>query len=153
MNSRLKKGAAITALALSLVGGFEGLRLKAYLDVVKVPTICFGETKGVRLGQEKTLPECKDLLVSSLQEHEAGMRKCLREPDALPEETYVAFLSFTYNVGVGAFCRSGLSKKANAGDIRGACNELPKWNKAGGMAWPGLTRRRAEERVLCLKGV
>jgi hypothetical protein len=31
--NRLKKGAAATALAVALVGGFEGLRLYSYQDV------------------------------------------------------------------------------------------------------------------------
>ena len=151
--SRLKKGAAITGLAVALVGGFEGLRTSAYLDPVGIPTICFGETKNVRLGMKMTRAECGDLLVASLKRHEYGMRQCLRRPDDLSDKTYAAFLSFTYNVGVGAFCRSTLARKANAGDLRGACNELPKWVRAGGIKLRGLVNRRADERRLCLEGL
>ena len=149
--SRLKTGAAITALLVPLVGGFEGLRLYAYKDPVGIPTICFGETKGVRMGMTKTRSECEAMLLHSLRMHESGMRDCLKQPDSLPDETYGALVSFTYNVGVGAFCRSTLARKANAGDLVGACNQLPRWNKAGGIPLPGLTRRRAEERELCLR--
>lgn len=151
--SRLKKGAAITALAVALVGGFEGLRTKAYLDVVNVPTICFGETRGVKIGDTKNVAECKAMLGEALAEFETGMRKCLKSPDSIPDRPYVAFLSLAYNVGTGAFCRSTLVKRVNAGDIRGGCDELLKWDRAGGMRWKGLTRRRQEERALCLSGL
>ena len=114
---------------------------------------CFGETKNVRLGMKMTRAECGDLLVASLKRHEYGMRQCLRRPDDLSDKTYAAFLSFTYNVGVGAFCRSTLARKANAGDLRGACNELPKWVRAGGIKLRGLVNRRADERRLCLEGL
>jgi lysozyme len=68
------------------------------------------------------------------------------------QDTFDALVSFTYNVGAGAFRTSTLLKKLNAGDTVGACNQLPRWNKAGGKVLPGLTRRRAAEQALCLKG-
>lgn len=43
------------------------------------------------------------MLLAALQRHEAGMRKCLMRPDAIPAKSYVAFVSLTYNIGVGAF--------------------------------------------------
>lgn len=151
--SRLKKGAAITGLAITLIGGFEGLRTKAYLDVAKVPTICFGETRGVKMGDTKTVAECKEMLGTRLVEFETEMRRCLRNPDGLTDGQYVAFLSLSYNIGSGAFCRSTLVRKANAGQMSAACNELLKWNRAAGMEWPGLTRRRKEERKYCMEGI
>jgi lysozyme len=146
---RLSAGAL--GVCLIFVGGFEGLRQTAYRDVVGIPTICYGETKNVRMGQTATRAECDSMLVHSLVEHEDGMLKCLRV--ALPEKTQQAFLSFTYNVGAGAFCGSTLLRKANAGDIRGACDELLRWDKAGGVVFPGLTRRRLAERSMCLQGL
>lgn len=153
MKSRVKQVAVVAAVSIGLVGGFEGLRTAAYRDPVGIPTICFGETKGVRLGQTRTPAECNALLRASLIEHEQGMRACLRNPDRVPEPTYIAFLSFAYNVGARKFCASTLVRKANAGDLRGACNELLKWDKARGVKLPGLSRRRQEERTLCLGGV
>lgn len=155
--SRLRKvGVGLTvagSLAVGLVGGFEGMRTHAYRDVVGVPTVCFGETRGVKMGDTYTVEECKAMLGDALADFETNMRKCLVNPDAIPDKPYVAFLSLSYNIGVGAFCHSTLVKKANAGDIRGACNEFPKWNKAGGRAIKGLTVRRTEERQLCLSGI
>jgi lysozyme len=157
MASRLKKaGIGLTvagSLAIGIVGGYEGLRTKAYRDIVGVPTVCFGETRGVKMGDVYTVDECKVMLGDALVEFEAGMRKCLRFPDSIPDKPYVAFLSLSYNIGTGAFCRSTLVRKLNAGDIRGACNELLKWNRAGGRVIKGLTRRRQEERALCLSGL
>lgn len=145
--SRLVGGTA--AVAVALVGAFEGLRTVAYRDPIGIPTICFGSTKGVRIGDRKTVPECEALLIEELRDHELGMRLCMKEPDKVPEGAYIAFLSFTYNVGVGAFCKSTLRKKADAGDLRGACAELSRWDKAAGIRLPGLTKRRAEERKMC----
>lgn len=157
--SRLRKAGkygALTAvgiLAVAVVGDFEGLRTKAYRDVVGIPTVCFGETRGVKMGDRYTVEECRAMLGRGLVEFETGMTKCLKNPARIPDKTYVAFLSFAYNVGTGAFCKSTLARKANAGDLKGACNELPKWNKAGGKVVRGLTKRRAEERQLCLDGL
>ena len=153
MKSRLKKGAAITGVVVTLVGGFEGLRTVAYRDPVGIPTICFGETKNVRMGMTATVEECKGMLTESLVEHELGMAKCLRDPDSIPDKTYGAFVSFTYNVGVGAFCKSTLARKANAGDLASACNQLLFWTRAGGIKLPGLVKRREAERELCLEGL
>jgi lysozyme len=99
--SRLKKGAAATALAVALVGGFEGLRLYSYQDVVGVWTACYGETKGMRAGMRFTRAQCDSMLASSLAEHERGMRACLSNPDSLPDKVYVADLSLGYNIGTG----------------------------------------------------
>lgn len=149
--TRLVGGTA--AAAIALVGAFEGLRTVAYLDPVKIPTICFGSTRGVKIGDRKTVEECKALLQVELVEHEQGMRRCLTSPDTLPEGAYVAFVSFAFNVGTGAFCKSTLVRKANAGDIKGACAELSRWDRAAGIRLPGLTKRRAEERRICENGL
>lgn len=149
--SRLKKGTAVFAALVAMVGGFEGLRTYAYRDPVGIPTICFGETRGVQMGDTATVAECKTMLGDRLLEFSAGVDRCLTV--RVPDKTYAAFVSFAYNVGVGAFCGSTLARKANAGDIRGACDQLPRWNRAGVLVLPGLTKRRAEERALCLEGL
>ena len=151
--SRVKKGGALAASVVALVSGFEGLRTYAYRDPVGIPTICFGETRGVKMGDHHTPAECKDMLIDRLAEFETGMRKCLASPDTIPDNAYAAFLSATYNIGTWAFCKSSMARKANAGDIRGACDALLAWDKAGGFRLPGLTKRRQAERALCLRGL
>ena len=150
--SRIRKNGTVAAAACAIVGIWEGCQTVAYPDVIGVPTICFGSTKGVKLGDTSTQAECDAKLVAEIVEHEEGVLRCGLRTD-LPINTHVAIVSWAYNVGVGNACKSTLVKKANAGDVRGACDELLKWNKAGGVVWRGLTRRREAERDLCLKGV
>lgn len=156
MASRLRKaGFGLTvagALAVGFVGGKEGVSTKAYRDVVGVPTICFGETRGVKMGDTATMDECRAMLGDALVEFEGNMRACLTSPDKIPDKPYVAFLSLSYNIGSRAFCGSTVARKANAGDIRGACDAMLSWNKAGGRIIKGLTLRRQEERKMCLEG-
>lgn len=153
MASRLKKTAAVMVAAVALIGGWEGLRTVAYRDVIGVPTVCFGETRGVEMGDKYTVDECKVMLGDALAEFETGMRRCLTSPDTIPAKPYVAFLSLSYNIGTGAFCRSTVVKKANARDYKGACEAISAWNRAGGRVIPGLVNRRADERRICLEGV
>lgn len=155
--SRLRKaGVGLTvagSLAVGLVGNWEGLRLYAYQDVIGVWTACYGETKDIKPGMKFTKAQCDVMFIDRLQEFEAGMRRCLSRPDAIPDKPYVAFLSLSYNIGLGAFCKSSIARHANAGNLTAACNAIPLYNKAGGKVVKGLVRRRAEERKLCLSGL
>lgn len=154
----IKRGAAAGATTLAVasatfVGAWEGLETHAYRDVVGVLTICYGETAGVRAGDVKTKAECEALLAARLQGFADRLTACAPGVPKLPLYTQVALLSHAYNVGSGASCSSTLIRKVNAGDIAGACNELPRWNRAGGRVIGGLIRRRAAERILCFKGL
>ena len=148
MNARV----AITwiGLALAVVGGFEGVRRVAYQDVVGVWTVCAGETKGVSAGDTYTLDECKAMLETRLAEFNDGVNRCLRIE--VRDETRVALVSFAYNIGVPAFCKSTLLRRLNAGDGAAACDELLRWTYADGRQLPGLVNRRAAERELCRAG-
>lgn len=148
--SRLTKGGAVAALAVALVGGFEGVRTTAYRDVVGVPTVCYGETQGVRMGDTYTPAQCKAMLVASLETYASGIERCVTVP--LPDERYVSLISFSYNVGIRAACDSSVVRLINAGRTREGCDALRKWNRAGGVVFPGLTKRREAERALCLVG-
>lgn len=143
--------AALTMLATGFIAHWEGRELRAYYDIVNVLTICDGDTQNVSPGQVETDAGCDRRLATHLRTYEAGLDRCLTAE--VPGPAKVAFLSWTYNVGVGAACGSTLVRKANAGDIRGACNELPKWNRAGGREVRGLTRRRAAEQEMCLEAL
>lgn len=138
------------AMAVSVVGYFEGRELAGYLDPVGIPTICYGHTATAALGQTKTQEECDELLQHDLGWSLAAVDKHL--PSA-PPSTRAALGSFVYNVGVGAFEGSTLLRKAKTGDMVGACNELPRWVYAKGRKLNGLVRRREAERQLCLDGL
>lgn len=153
-NTRLKKGTAAAAMAVALVGGFEGLRQMAYPDPAtggKPWTICYGHTDGVLPGDRKSLDECKALLLSDLTAYSQGILGCTSVP--LPDERFVALTSFAFNVGVQAACKSSVVRLINQGKPRQGCDALLLWDRAAGIRFPGLTKRRQAERALCLKGL
>ena len=144
----LAAGAAAIAIAAPFVAYFEGYRPVAYLDPVAIPTICYGHTAGVQLGQTKTKAECDELLRADLGQALVHVNRLATVP--MPDSRRAALASFVYNVGPTAFAGSTLLRKLNAGDAVGACNELPRWVMAKGKVLPGLVKRRQAERELCL---
>ena len=58
-----------------------------------------------------------------------------------------ALVSFTYNVGYGAFKNSTLLKYVNKKQFRKASKEFKKWNKCGGKVLNGLVKRRMLEKT------
>ncbi|QBR34880.1 lysozyme [Leisingera sp. NJS201] len=147
--------AGAVASSAAFVAPREGLRTSTYIDAVGVPTVCYGHTLGVKPGDTYTPAECDELLRAELQQFAGKLGKCLKAE--LPEGAAVAFLSWSYNVGTGAACRSTLVRKANAGDLRGACDELLRWDKGrirGKLQQiPGLTNRREAEHRLCVQSL
>jgi len=151
--SRLRKSAAAALLCTTTVGGFEGVRTTAYPDPAtsREPwTVCYGETEGVKRGDTYTLQQCREMLTKSLEKYALRLEGCISRP--MPDTTYAAFLSLSYNIGSGGFCKSSVAREWNAGHSRAACDNLLKFNKAAGITFPGLTRRRTQERALCLQG-
>lgn len=147
----IKRPKTWLAIALSAVAGFEGVRTTAYEDPVGIPTICFGYTHNVQMGDTATMSECKALLTDEVVDF--GLKVSNSVKISLSKEEQAAYTSFAYNVGMGAFNKSTLLRKLNAGDRAGACNELPRWVYAKGYKLPGLVARRDAERKLCLSGV
>ncbi len=144
-------GAAFLTLALPITAQYEGLRLKAYLDPVGIPTICYGETQNVTLNDRKSKAVCDKMLAMRLTWFGIHVKRRVNVP--MSDTMHAALTSFTYNVGEDAFARSTLLKKLNRGDYRGACNELPRWKYAKGKVLRGLIKRRAAERALCLENI
>ncbi|KGH22978.1 lysozyme [Comamonas testosteroni] len=144
-------GAGAAALAVPLVQHYEGTVFSTYRDPVGIITACTGHTgPELKMGQTYTREQCEEMLYKDLAKH-ADALSCVRAP--LTDGQRAAFLSFAFNVGDDAFCRSTLVRKANAGDINGACAELSRWTYASGKQLPGLVRRRAAERQLCEQGL
>lgn len=147
---RAKLAGAALASAVVLVGAWEGLSLTPYTDIVGVRTVCYGETRNIQ-ERRYSKAECDAMLAQGLQDFDRGLAKCIRRD--LPDAIRVALVSWAYNVGTGAACRSTLVRLVNEGRLREACNELPKWNRAGGVVVRGLTNRRKEEQRLCLSAL
>ena len=139
---------AISAAALVGIANFESYRQSTYKDSGGIPTLGYGETKGVVAGQTTTPERALQKLLESADEHAKEMNKCITVP--LYQYEFDAYLSFTYNIGSTAFCHSTLVKKLNAQDYTGACKELLKWDKVGNKQLVGLTKRRQAEYFTCI---
>lgn len=151
VKQRLAAGGLAASLILAgsaLVAPWEGLELQAYPDVIGVYTICYGQTKGVKLGDKRTETECYDDLALSLPSYRQNMLKYVTVPLTPYQEA--AFISFSYNVGTSAFGKSTLVKKLNKGDYQGACSELKKWVYADNKKFQGLVNRREDEYLMCI---
>ena len=98
-------------------------------------------------GKKYTKAECKDLLRLDMLEANYHVRRCIRVPMTTGQEA--ALTSATFNVGPRVVCGSTLQAMANAGDWKGACAQLDRWNRAGGRVFRGLVLRRASERAVC----
>ncbi|WP_101339720.1 lysozyme [Cereibacter azotoformans] len=142
--------AAAIAAATGIIKPWEGRSLTPYYDIVGVLTWCDGQTVGSPKPRY-THEECDAMLARSVALYEAQIRPCL--PPDLPVQTRAAFVSTAYNIGTTAFCRSSMSRRALAGDLRGACDALMMWTKAGGRVVRGLVNRRTAERELCISGI
>ena len=143
----------ISGKGLSLIKQFEDCRLSAYQDSVGVWTIGYGWTQpvgGVPVGSGMIITQATadNLLVSGVVQYVNGVDRLVRV--VLNQNQFDALVGFAYNIGVGALESSTLLKKLNAGDYRGAADEFPKWNKAGGKVLNGLVKRREAERALFL---
>ena len=149
MNKTRITVAALVVSAAALVGiaTHEGYRGEAYKDATGIPTIGYGETSGVKMGDKTTPERALVQLLESTEKHADTIRSCIHVP--LYQHEFDAYVSLSYNIGAGAFCRSTLVKKLNAGDYDGACEEIRRWNRAGGKVLPGLVKRREAEYVMC----
>lgn len=133
---------------VNLIKEFEGFRNGAYRDSVGVWTIGYGHTKGVKSGDYVTEQEGEEFLKNDLIIYEDYVKKYVDVP--LTQTQFDALVSFTYNLGPGNLKKSTLLRKLNAKDYKGAANEFPRWNRAGGRVLRGLTRRREAEKQLFL---
>src|SRR5260363_11146 len=150
----LALGAGTTTIATLVITYFEGDRHRAYLDGPGVPTICYGHTRGVALGQTVDHSACERLLRQDLTEALAAVDRRVSVP--LPEPRRAALASFVHNFGETKFARSTLLRRINAGEGARACSELSRWiygkdNASHGRKrmQPGLVKRRRIERQLC----
>lgn len=142
-------GLVLSAATLVGIATQEGYKQEAYIPVPgDVPTIGFGTTEGVKMGDSTTPVRALNRLLNEVDSVYAnGVRKCVTAP--LYQHEFSAYVSLTYNIGVSAFCNSTLVKKLNQEQYSEACAEISKWNRQGGRVLNGLVKRREEERRVC----
>ena len=172
MNARsigkaIQAGALVVSLSLAGLAGLkqhegtgpsvathEGLVYQAYPDPYygwKVPTICYGHTKGVKRGDTATQEQCDAFLREDAEKH------CKLVYDALvgtgvtlTQVEQDAYCSFAYNMGRFKNTPSVYGRLIN-GDHWGACEGLLKYTYSNGQYSKGLYNRRVNEYRICTK--
>lgn len=147
--------AVVSSVGLSVAMYYEGLKLDAYRDEAGVPTICYGHTKGVKMGDRATKAQCDTWLREDMQWAQRDVRTLVKAP--IGQNQFDALTIFDFNVGTANFASSTLLRKVNAGDCWGAANEFQRWSnlrdyKTKELRFSkGLYNRRTAERDLFAK--
>ncbi|GLV28207.1 lysozyme [Sphingobium sp. TomTYG75] len=153
MNKKQAAGGGIAAalmLAVPLVAKWEGKRNDPYFDLIGKATVCYGETR-VEMRRYSDA-ECTDMLNKAVKGFAEPVARCTPMIADRPYQLAAA-TSLAYNIGIGAYCRSTADRRFDAGDMKGGCKALGRWNMAGGRVVQGLVNRRADEVRLCLTGL
>ncbi len=165
--------AALVLSAAGLVGIAvdEGYTERAVPDPVKgvaVPTIGFGTTGGVKMGDTTTPVKALQRKLTDVQGFEGALKRCVKVP--LHQYEYDAYINLEYNIGAGrsgvadGFCEakrggpSVLVQRLNALDYVGACDAILNWrfvgntdcSAPGNKTCPGLWARRLKTHRQCL---
>jgi lysozyme len=122
---------------------FEGLRLSAYSDAAGVPTIGYGHTRRVKMGDKLTTYWADQLLRKDVAKvsHEVRQLGVVHTQGQLD-----ALTSFAFNLGIGRLINSTLLKTVrNGGSMHQIRKEFMRWVYGGGKRLKGLEKRRKWE--------
>ncbi|NTZ45220.1 lysozyme [Lelliottia aquatilis] len=136
---------------LALLADLEGCRLTPYQCSAGVWTSGIGHTAGVTPKGDFTERQAAANLVADVLNTEQRLALCV--PVAMPPRVYDALVSFAFNVGTGAACRSTLVSLIKRQQWWQACDQLARWVYVEGVKNKGLENRRARERAYCVKGM
>jgi lysozyme len=143
---------------LELLEQWEGFELEVYNDSAGLPTIGVGHLltkselssgkisiKGVAVayGNGLTNQQVTDLLSQDVKPAEQSVNNGVKV--SLNQNQFDALVSFTFNVGGGAFSSSTLLKVLNQGQYDQVPDQLRRWTKSGGRTVQGLVNRRENE--------
>lgn len=139
---------------IELIKEFEGFRSKAYKCPAGIWTVGYGHTSAAgepKVGSLTTVTkeEGERILRRDLNQFEDAVDDAVRVD--LNSNQFSALVSFTYNVGEGAFRKSSVLKAVNAKQWDEVPRRMALWNKGGGRVLPGLVRRRAAEAALFME--
>jgi len=135
-----------TKSGLELTEQFESCRLSAYLDSAGIPTIAWGHTAGVKLGDTCTQAQADAWLLEDLQSAVNTVNRLVTYP--VGQNIFDSLCDFVYNVGSGNFEHSTLLQLLNQGELSAAAAQFERWDRAGGVEVAGLLRRRQAEEAL-----
>ncbi len=128
---------------LHLTEQFESCRLIAYLDSKGVPTIAWGHTAGVQLGDTCTQEQADAWLQQDIGWAVSVVNRYVTI--AVTQGEFDALVDFTFNCGTGNFQHSTLLALVDQGRFADAAKEFERWDKSGGQVVAGLLRRRIAE--------
>ena len=149
MNRLQTAALSLSAFGLVSIATWEGFRSTAYIPIPgDVPTIGFGTTDGVRIGDSIDPVKALQRKITDVQKFEGALKQCVTVP--LHQREYDSYLSLAYNIGPTAFCNSTLVRLLNQTRYEEACAQILRWNKAGGRVVQGLTNRRQAEYRQCI---
>ena len=132
----------VSDICLKKLKEFEGLRKEAYLDAAGVPTIGYGHTHGVRMGDVISEYWADMFLKADLYD----LEKQVESLGNWNQPQFDALVSFAFNLGFYKLKTSALLKTIKeGGNMRAIKKEFMKWVFAGGKRLKGLERRRAWE--------
>jgi lysozyme len=138
-------------LLIDLIKEFEGCKLQAYRCPAGIPTIGWGFTQGVRMGDTCTQEEADERLLEEAEQYLAtAFRLSPRLRSATPGQQ-AAIADFIYNCGEGNYKSSTLKRNVDVGDFNEAKHSIKMWGKATDpktgkkITLPGLVRRRQKE--------
>lgn len=117
-------------------------------------TVCNGITgAGVAAGRWYGPGNCYQLEKARYLTAERAAQRLLVHWTSYDPFVQGQFIDFLHNKGEGAFTTSTMRRKANAGDLVGACRENPRWNKGtvNGVlqVLPGLQGRADSNDAIC----
>lgn len=141
----------ISTSGKNLIKQYEGLRLTAYLCPAKVPTIGYGHTGGVKLGDKITQAQADSYFDNDIARFVKSVNSLVENINCTQGQ-FDALVSFAYNLGVTALGGSTLMAKFRKGDVKGAADEFLRWVNISGKPSAGLAKRRASERAMFLGG-
>jgi GH24 family phage-related lysozyme (muramidase)/peptidoglycan hydrolase-like protein with peptidoglycan-binding domain len=110
----------------------EGNKLKAYRDTKGIWTIGVGHTAAAgapapKAGMTITATQSDQILARDLASVEAAVNSAVKVP--VTQNQFDAMVSLAFNIGNGAFKKSTVVKRLNAGDVSGAGAAFMMWNK------------------------
>ena len=136
----------LSTAGITLIAGFEGLRMTAYQDQRGIWTIGYGHTLGVSAGETCTEEQANNWMGEDLEVTEDAVTRMVTVP--INQNQFDALVSLGYNIGITALKNSHLMAYLNASAVKAASAEFLAWNHVNGVVDAGLTRRRESERAL-----
>jgi lysozyme len=149
----------LSASALVGLAQFESYTGTAVIPVPgDVPTIGFGTTQGVKMGDKTTPPRALVRLLDDADEYSQAVKRCAPVP--MHQHEFDAYVSLAYNIGPGRVGKDGfcvnkegkpavIPRRLLAGDYKGACEAILMYGNFKGKPLRGLAKRRQAEYRLC----